>query len=83
MMLWKEGAAMQSVFPTLVREINDRGIKKTAIAKQIGVSVRSLYSKLSGETSFKWNEVQEISSCFFPDMDVGTLFEMRPKDKAG
>lgn len=73
---------MQTVFPTLVREINERGIKKTAIAKQIGISTRSLYSKLSGETSFKWSEVQEISNCFFPDMDIGTLFKMKSEDKA-
>lgn len=66
---------MAVVFPNLIAEIAKRGIKKTAIAERIGVSTRTLYSKLGGETSFSWEEVCEIKNCFFPDMDQETLFK--------
>ena len=71
---------MAVVFPNLVAEIAKRGIKKTTIAERIGVSTRTLYSKLGGETSFSWEEVCEIKDCFFPDMDQETLFK-RADDK--
>lgn len=66
---------MMIVFPNLIAEIAKRGIKKTSIAERIGVSTRTLYSKLSGETSFSWEEVCKIRDCFFPDMDQETLFK--------
>ena len=65
---------MAVVFPTLVGEIAKRGIKKTTIAERLGISTRSLYSKLSGETSFTWEEVCAITGFFFPDLDPTTLF---------
>lgn len=66
---------MSVVFPNLAAEIAKRGIKKTSIAERIGVSTRTLYSKLKGETSFSWEEVCAIKDCFFPDMDQETLFK--------
>ena len=65
---------MTVVFPTLVGEIAKRGIKKTTIADRLGISTRSLYSKLSGETSFTWEEVCAVTNFFFPDLDPTTLF---------
>ena len=61
-------------YPILVGEIAKRGIKKTAIAKQLGISERTLYNKLSGNVSFTWDEVIAINSCFFPDFDPTQLF---------
>lgn len=66
---------MISVFPTLAGEIAKRGIKKNAIAQRLGISYRSLYSKLAGETSFTWEEVRTINECFFPDMNTTELFK--------
>lgn len=66
---------MAVTFPNLMAEIAKRGIKKTAIAERIGISSRTLYSKLGGETSFTWEEVCAIKDCFFPDMDQETLFK--------
>lgn len=66
---------MQTMYPTLVGEIAKRGIKKIAIAKQIGVSERALYNKLAGIAPFTWPEVCSIKDCFFPDMDQETLFQ--------
>lgn len=65
---------MQAVYPTLIGEIAKRGIKKSVIAKQLNISDRTLYSKLTGETAFTWPEVQAINACFFPDLDPNTLF---------
>ena len=65
---------MVSAYPTLLGEIAKRGIKKSAIARQVGISERSLYSKLGGKVSFTWDEVLAINTCFFPDYDPATLF---------
>ena len=73
---------MTVIFPNLVAEIAKRGIKKTSIAERIGVSNRTLYSKLGGETSFSWEEVCMIKDCFFPDMDQETLFKRSDDQRA-
>ena len=65
---------MQIVYPTLRGEIAKRGIKKSVIAERAGITERTLYSKLSGLTSFTWEEVCVISETFFPDLDRNTLF---------
>lgn len=65
---------MSAVYPTLVGEIAKRGIKKSAIAKRVGISERALYNKLAGSVSFTWEEVIEINKCFFPDFDPTSLF---------
>lgn len=65
---------MESVYPTLNGEIAKRGIRKSVIAKRIGISERALYNKLSGSVSFTWDEVLEINSCFFPDYNPAQLF---------
>lgn len=65
---------MASCYPVLTGEIAKRGIKKKAIADQIGVSARAFYNKLDGTSSFTWDEVCMIAKTFFPDMNVHTLF---------
>ncbi len=69
-----------ATYPTLIGEIAKRGIRKSVIAKQIGISERALYNKLDGITRFSWDEVCAISETFFPDMDKSVLFarEDRP-----
>ena len=65
---------MRAYYPTLTSEIAKRGIKKNAIARQLGISERSLYNKLSGAADFTWPEIVAINSCFFPDYDPTKLF---------
>ena len=65
---------MTVVFPELVGEIAKRGIKKSAIAKRLNISERAFYNKLSGYSSFTWEEVCTINDCFFPDMKPEELF---------
>ena len=65
---------MVVVFLMLTSEIAKRGIKKSTIAEKLGISPRTLYSKMSGETSFTWEEVCSITNYFFPDMTPNDLF---------
>ena len=65
---------MNVTYPTLESEIAKRGIKKTTMAKRIGISPRSFYNKLSGSVSFSWDEAIAITKMFFPDIDPTHLF---------
>lgn len=65
---------MNAVYPNLVSEIAKRGIKKCAIASKVGISNRTLYSKMSGTTPFTWPEICVIKDAFFPDLDKDFLF---------
>lgn len=73
---------MLAAYPTLIGEIAKRGIKKSAIAKHLGISERALYNKLSGVASFTWEEVLAINTCFFPDFDPTSLFTRAEQDSA-
>lgn len=68
------------VYPTLIGEIAKRGIKKSAIAKHLGISERALYNKLSGRASFTWEEVIAINTRFFPDFGPTSLFARAEQD---
>lgn len=65
---------MPVIYPTLIGEIARRGIRKCVIAERLNISERALYNKLSGLSSFTWEEVCAIKDCFFPDMDQASLF---------
>lgn len=65
---------MTVIYPTLIGEIAKRGVKKCVIAERLNISERALYNKLSGISSFTWEEVCTIKACFFPDMDQTSLF---------
>lgn len=72
---------MVAFYPVLAGEIAKLGIKKTAIAKQLGISSRTLYNKLCGVVDFTWPEVLSITSCFFPDIDPQYLFSRADHDQ--
>lgn len=73
---------MLAVYPTLIGEIAKRGIKKSAIAKHLGISERTLYNKLYGIAPFNWEEVLAINTHFFPDFDPTSLFARAEQDTA-
>ena len=73
---------MPVAYPILTGEIAKRGIKKSAIAKHIGISDHALYNKLAGQVSFTWDEVLSINSCFFPDLNPQELFSRSEQDSA-
>lgn len=65
---------MNTIYPELVGEMAKRSYKKIEVAKIIGVSPRTLYSKLIGETDFTLSEANEIQRQLFPDMNKDDLF---------
>lgn len=73
---------MKAIFPNLAGEIAKRGIKKCAIASALGISSRTLYCKMSGDTPFTWPETCVIRDTFFPDMSKDELFARASNDNA-
>lgn len=65
------------LYPNLVSCMAVREISQKDIAAVIGVSTRSLYKKMNGKTSFKFQEAEKIQASFFPDIPILDLFAMR------
>lgn len=61
-------------FSKLGDVISDRGVRKTAIARALGISERALRYKMEGKSPFSWEQVCTIQERFFPDIDLKTLF---------
>lgn len=78
----KEVRRLIAVYPELVGAMAKRNLTRSAIAKEIGITPRTLYSKLSGETDFTLSEARAIHDTFFPDMDKETLFAPANQDGA-
>lgn len=53
-----------------------RGVKKSAIAKALGISQKALYNKMKGRAPFTWQEVCLIQNQFFPDISKESLFSV-------
>lgn len=71
---------MRVVYPELIGCLAKNSIKKVDVAEALGISPRTLYSKLVGDTDFTLSEASTIQRQFFPDMDQETLFK-RADDK--
>ncbi len=67
-------------YPVLSDLINDRGIKKSVIAKRLGISPKTLSGKLRGKTGFVFGEAQTIREDFFPDVALERLFTVNTTD---
>ncbi|HRX58741.1 MAG TPA: hypothetical protein P5075_08215 [Eubacteriales bacterium] len=67
-------------YGTLAGMIGERGIKRTVIAKRLGISRKTLSAKIRGDTRFGFEEAQIIRSEFFPDVPLERLFSV---DRAG
>lgn len=63
-----------TAYPELVGEMAKRSLTRTSVAKKLGISPRTLYSKLAGDTDFTLSEANEIHAVFFPDIDKDRLF---------
>lgn len=65
----------QPAYPILCGLIAQKGIKKNAVAKAIGISPHTLSIRLRGESEFTISQALTIKRVFFPDMGVETLFK--------
>ena len=63
----------EAKYPVLVSEIAKRGLRKTAMAKRLGMDSKSFYNKLNGNTEFAWPEIKMMRNEFFPDMKIEDL----------
>ncbi len=63
-------------YKTLSRLIIDRGVKKSVIAKRLGISPKTLCGKIRGDTGFIFDEAKIIRDEFFPDVPLEHLFEI-------
>ena len=66
---------MKIIYPVLVGEIAARGIKKVEISAHLSISSRALHNKLTGTTSFTWEEVCLMADRFFPDVEKERLLQ--------
>lgn len=55
-------------------KIEERGIKRLAIANALGITTKSLRNKLNGNAPITWPEACIIQSRFFPDIEKDDLF---------
>ena len=70
-----EVVEVRVVYPELVGGLARNSIKKVDVASALGITPRTLYAKLVGETDFTLSEARLIQRRFFPDMDQETLFK--------
>lgn len=61
-------------YPVLTENISIRGVTRSDIAKELGISPRSLLNKMRGLSAFKWQEALFIQHRFFPDIPIEKLF---------
>ena len=65
-------------YPVLNGKMVERGVTKTKIARAIDAAPRTLHNKMTGATSFTWEEVNIIQEKFFPDIQLCELFAKEP-----
>ena len=65
---------MDAKYPNLASAIEQRGIKKKAIALACSISEKGFYNKYTGKHPFTWPETKTIQSTFFPDIPIDMLF---------
>ncbi|MEA4914585.1 MAG: hypothetical protein VB061_08440 [Christensenella sp.] len=67
-------------YRVLLALINDRGIRKSVIARRLDISPKTLYGKLRGKTGFIFEEARIIHEEFFPDVPLERLFSVSEGD---
>ena len=51
------------------------GVRKKDIADLLGISPKTLWNKLRGESDFTFGEAVQINSRYFPEVPIEQLFE--------
>jgi putative transcriptional regulator len=63
------------MYRELLGEMVKKSITKKQLAKNIGVSEKTLFNKLNGKTDFTWNEVKKIRKIVSPSSSLEELFQ--------
>ena len=61
-------------YAVLRGKIEERGVKRQAIANALGITTKTLRNKLNGTAPITWPEACVIQSKFFPDIEKDNLF---------
>lgn len=69
-------------YPELIAGMAKKQLTRTAVAKELGITPRTLYAKLSGETDFTLSEANALQAIFFPDIKMEVLFARAEQDGA-
>lgn len=59
----------------LLGELIKKGITKKSLAKQIGITEKTLFNKLNGKTDFTFSEIKKIRDIVAPGYSLDKLFE--------
>ena len=51
--------------------------KRKAIKNEFRISEKTLSNKLTGRSTFEWEQCFQIKSTFFPNSDIETLFKSK------
>jgi len=65
---------MSAAYPEVIAEMEKRSLTRREVANGLGISTRTLYSKLFGKTDFTLSEADAIHAKFFPDVAKDKLF---------
>lgn len=69
------------MFPNLKAEMARGGITSGALAKMLNVSESTISMKLNKPDRIKLKECVEIRDAFFPEKDIGYLFDFQSDDQ--
>lgn len=64
------------MFRNLVKEMRSKGVTYGNLAKVLGVSEKTVWNKLSGQTDFTLAEVRIICETLFPEFRMDYLFRV-------
>lgn len=69
------------MFFNLKKEMARKKITYQIMAKILGVSTRSVYSKINGKTEFKYKELDKIKKQLFPNLSLDYLFAIEEEEE--
>lgn len=58
----------------LLGEIARKGVSKKQLAKEVGISEKTLFNKLNGKSDFTWSEVKQIKKALHTNLSLEKLF---------
>ena len=63
------------MYRELLGEIVKRGLSKKELAKEIGITEKTLFNKLNGKSDFTWSEIKKIRNIVAPNISLEELFK--------
>lgn len=71
---------MNIAYPELVSEMAKRRLTKVTVANGLGISPKTLYSKIMGLSDFTLSEASTLHTMFFPEVNKEVLFRKSATD---